>query len=141
MGSVLYGNFPTSPELTIYLPLNSSPDDKFEAITVTDDSLNRGTIYKGDVVVIKLGFLELGGLHAVLTYTGNKYIGFLVDKGNDIVSLESNNDEYDPMIFKQDEIQVLGRVVQVYPGGDIRQRWELIRAPQPAAQKRNRKAK
>jgi phage repressor protein C with HTH and peptisase S24 domain len=138
MGRIL--KFPSS-HLTIYLPHGSSPTDVYEAITITDDSLSRGTVYKGDVVVIKLGLIQPSGLHAVVTHTGSKYVGFLVEKGNDIVSLESNNDEYEPETFRRDEIEILGRVVQVYPGGDIQQRWELIRAPQPAAQKRNRVTK
>jgi SOS-response transcriptional repressor LexA len=127
MGSVV--RFPCR-ELTIYLPLNSSPDDEFEAINITDDSLSMGTIYKGDVVIIRHGQVERNGLHAVLTPTG-KYVGFLVDKGNDLISVECNNDEYEPETYRRDEIKVLGRVVQVYPGGDIRQRWELIRPQAP----------
>lgn len=131
MGRVL--RFPFS-ELTIYLPLNSSPDDEFEAVTISDNSLNRGTIYQGDVVIIKLGFVESGGLHAVLTPTGALYVGFMVSKNNDLISIECNNDEYEPEIFRRDEIKILGRVVQVYPGGDIRQRWELICAPPEVVQ-------
>lgn len=121
--------FPLSRVLTIYLPLGSSPDDEYEAITIPDDALSRGTIYKGDVVLVKLGLIQSRGLHAVLTPTNNRCVGFLAYK-DDLIYVKCNNDEYEPKIFKRDEIKILGRVVQVYPGGDISQRWELIRVPQ-----------
>jgi SOS-response transcriptional repressor LexA len=131
MGRVL--KFPSSPELTIYLPLGASDADEFEAIAIPDDSLSRGTIYKGDIVIIKLGLIRPSGLHAVTTPTGDVYVGFLVDKGNGLISIECNNDEYEPEIYRRDELQILGRVVQVYPGGNIQERWELIRS-RPIAQ-------
>lgn len=133
MGRLL--NFPFSHELTIYRPLNSLPGDEFEYAVIPDDSLSMGTIYQGDVVIIKLGLIEPTGLHAVITDTGNTFVGFLVNKGNGLVSIEANNDEYEPETFRRDEIKVLGRVVQVYPGGDIRQRWELIRSPSPVGRR------
>ena len=131
--------FPTSPELTIYLPRGASPDDRFEAILIPDDSLSRGTIYKGDAIVIQLGLIRPSGLHAVLTPTG-VYAGFMVDKGNDLVSIECNDDEYESETYRRDEIEILGRVVQVYPGGNIQERWELIRAPQSVRRKRRKTA-
>ena len=135
----LHKMFPASPELKIYPPLDSSPEDEFEAFTISDDSLSRGTIYQGDIIVIKLRLIQPSGLHVASTPAGI-YAGFPMDKGNGLISIECNDDEYESEIFKHDEIEVLGRVVQVYPGGDIQERWELIRAPQPAAQKRSRKA-
>ena len=134
----LHEMFPASPELIIYLPLGTSPDDNFEAILITDNSLSRGTIYKGDVVVFQHGLIRPTGLHAVLTPTG-KNVGFVVEKGDDLISLEFNDDEYEPETYRRDEIEILGRVVQVYLGGDIRERWELIREPRPAARKRKAK--
>jgi len=134
----LHAMFPASPELTIYLPLDTSQDDEFEAITIPDDSLSRGTIYQGDVVVIKREFIQPSGLHAVLTPIG-KYVGFPKDKGNGFISIECNDDDYESEIFRRDEVEILGRVVQVYPGGDMSQRWELIRSERVAA--RTAKAK
>lgn len=131
----LHEMFPASPELIIYLPLGTSPDDEFEVIVIPDDSLSRGTIYKGDVVVYQLGLVEPSGLHAVLTPAGC-YVGFPEDTGNGLITIKCNDDEYEPEIYQRDEIEILGRVVQVYPSGDIQQRWELIRAPQPAVQQR-----
>lgn len=101
---------------------------------MSDDSLSRGTIYQGDAVVIKLGLIEPTGLHAVLTPTGKRYVGFLGDAGNGLISIECNSDEYEPEIFQRDEVAILGRVVQVYPGGDIQQWWELNYPPSLAAQ-------
>jgi len=126
MGRVLRFPFHEST-FTFHLPVGSSADDEFEAITISDNSLTNGTIYKGDIVLIKLGLVQSGGLHAVLTPTGAKYVGFLVEVGDDLVNVECNSDEYEPMVFRRDEIKVLGRVVQVYPGGDVEERWELIR--------------
>jgi SOS-response transcriptional repressor LexA len=137
MGRVLRFPFHDST-FTVCVPFGSSDEDEFEAIAISDDSLTRGTIYPGDVVVIKLGLVRAGGLHAVLTPTGSKFVGFLVEVGNDLVSIECNNDDYEPETFRRDEIKILGRVVQVYPGGDIRERWELISSPRPAARRRAR---
>ena len=114
--------------MTIYLPENSSPEE-FEYVTISDDSLMRGTIYKGDIVVIKLGLIQAGGLHAVITPTGKKYVGFLVGIHDDLITIECNNDEYDSETYRRDEITILGRVVRVYPGGDTSQWWELMSAP------------
>lgn len=132
MGRIL--KFPPSPDLTIYLPRNASPHDRFEAILITDNSLSRGTIYKGDVVIVQLGLIRPSGLHAVLTPTG-KDVGFIKKEGDDLVSIEYNDDDYEPETYRRGEIEILGRVVQVYPGGDIRERWELIREPRPAVRK------
>lgn len=131
----LHEMFPASPEFTIYIPLNASDDDEFEAITIPDDSLSRGTIYQGDVVTIWLGFIDSEGLHAVITPTGDKYVGFLVDKGNGLISIETNDDDYEPDIFRREEVEILGRVWQVYPGGDTSQRWELIRSERAVARR------
>jgi SOS-response transcriptional repressor LexA len=127
-------NFPASPELTIYLPHGSSPDE-YDTYLISDDSLSRGTIYQGDVVVIKLGLIQAGGLHVIQTPAGHTYAGFLVDKGNGLVSIECNNEEYKPEVFQRDEIKILGRVVQVYPGGDSKQHWELVRHPRAFARR------
>lgn len=126
--------FPSAPELTIYLPLGSSPDE-YQVFTIPDDSLSRGTIYKGDVVVVKLGLSQPSGLHAVITPTGKKYVAFLVESSNGLITIETNNDEYEPETYRRDEIEILGRVVQVYPGGNVEQRWELICSPRAVARR------
>lgn len=130
MGSVTYASF--SRRFTIYRPLDAPPGAAFETITIPDDSLSQGTIYEGDVVVIQRGLIDQRGLHAVLTPAGEKYVGFLVEKGDGLVSIECNNDEYEPEVYRRDEIQILGRVVQVYPQGVIHERWEWHRS-HPAA--------
>jgi len=129
--------FPFSQEFIIYVPFGASKDDEFEAITIPDDSLSRGTIYKGDVVCIQIGLIEPGGLHAVSTSKG-KYVGFLVYQ-DDLVTIGCNDDEYEPDTFRRDEIQAIGRVVQVYPNNDVTRYWELRSTPQFVKPKRRRK--
>lgn len=126
--------FPSS-QLKIYLPVGASPEDSFEAFVISDNSLDKGTIYQGDIVVIKVGLVQKGGLHVVETPAGHIYAGFLVEKKGGLVSIESNSNEYGPETYKRDQIRILGRVVQVYPGGDTRERWEFISSRRIARKK------
>lgn len=82
------------------------------ALTVSGDSMT-GLVEHGDIVLVDTeATLHAGCVVAVRTTTGDQLIKKYAKQGNTVI-LTSNNNNYTPLLLKQEQIEVIYRVVRI----------------------------
>lgn len=101
-------------------PLYAQPDDKFVVVDLDTDSYVSMT--KGAFAVIKVGKVANKQTHAIDTGSG-LYLARLFFLAGAKVSVKSICLDFPSKVYEMEDVQIVGRVTDVYPTGLDGTRW------------------
>lgn len=108
---------PPPSEITIYLPGDARPQDKFEAVIIPDNSLSDIGVKRKDVAIVFLTSDIKSGDLVLLDMPRGHLTGKFHLAPDGIIHIDPLNDEYEPEVYSPGEAKIAGRITHFERNG------------------------